>query len=453
MFFSSESCLNAPRMGLTSNMCWTPYNINTEEHASYQKSWNEPVENVSKLNQSSPWIYHTPEELATLSIPTKHNLYYGGGYVELLTTKTHYNIMLRSLQRLQDRDWIDNKTRAVFVEFTVFNPATSIFATLALAFECMAFGTVEPDSNIASLQLYSLTNVGSVYVITSEITYIVFLLWYTYNVGITMWQMQQKLYIYMTSVWTYIEWLVLVLSYGAITVFVQRILVVRQTMALFRESKNDAFISFHPAIFLEFLFIYFLGVMITLLVINVLKLSAYVSKRHVLFTSALSGTGVSIMIIVFLYALTFLSTLVMSIFQFSDSCQGYSSMSPRILRIIKLYIYDMSSSGNGCVNDNLLANIFFFGAVMFFIAMLWRPLLIICGVNLLIRSNSTRTVQLQEDVDFVNFLWSRFLVFIGYWRLSDFTEYVENVKAKKHCVHTTHKMLHVSYVQWLQDLA
>ena len=431
----SASCPNALSLSVSNNLCWTPYDKHTEEQATHDKSWNNPVANISQLKPYSPWIYHIAAELETHSISTKHNVYSGVGYVILLTTKTHCKIMLRSLQRLQDRNWIDDRTRVVFIEFTVFNPTTSIFVAVTLAFECVAFGTVEPDSNIASLQLYSLANFKHSSVILIVAIYTCFLIWYTFHVVNAIWQMRERVEVFLTSMWTYINWLVLTLCYAAVVVFVQRILVVRQTMALFRESNDDKFVSFYPAVFLEFLLNYVLGALLTLLMINVLKLSAYVSKRHVMFTSALSGTGVSIMIIVFLYALTFLLTLVMSIFQFSDSCEGYSSMSPRILRILKLYIYDMSSSGNGCVNDNLLANILFFGAIMFFIAMLWRPLLIVFGIKLLVNTSTTRNVQLQEDIDFVDFLWSRFLLCVGYWRLSDFTAYVEHIQAEKHGLH------------------
>ena len=350
--------------------------------------------------------------------------------------------MLRSLKRLQKRNWIDDRTRMVFVEFTVFNPTTSMFVTGKITFECDGFGTVAPYSYIVPIHIYHLTDFKSSALIMCGIVFLIYLLWFTYNVGRTMFQMRQQLGVYMTSVWTLLDWLILVLSYGALTVFVERVVVVYHTMSLFRAGKKDVFISFNYSEHLESLFVYFLAIILTLLTVSVLKLSMYVSKRQVIFTSALSETATSVAIISIICALTFLSTLVMSRVLFSDSCGGYSNMSSTIVSVLKLYIYQMSNTENACVNNNFVTHLSFFGMFMFVLSVLWLPFLIVCGVDMLIKPKRN-TVQLQNDLNFVNFLWSRFLVWTGYWRLYDFTKYVERERIKKQLLRAVHKKPHI----------
>ena len=356
--------------------------------------------------------------------------------------KKHKRVMLRSLKRLQKRNWIDDRTRMVFVEFTVFNPTTSMFVTAKITFECVGFGTVAPYSYIVPIHIYHLTDFKSSSLIICGIVFLVYLLWYTYNVGRTMFQMRQQLWVYMTSVWTLLEWLILVLSYGAITVFVERVVVVHQTMAIFREGKKDVFVSFNYSEYLESHFVYFLAIILTLLTVSVLKLSMYVSKRQVIFTSALSETATSVAIISIVCALTFLSTLVMSSVLFSDSCGGYSSVSSTIVRVLKLYMYQMSNTENACVNDNVVTHLSFFGMFMFVLSVLWLPFLVACGVDMLIKP-TRKTVQLQNDLNFVNFLWSRFLVWTGYWRLYDFTKHVERERIKRQLLRASHQKRHI----------
>ena len=348
----------------------------------------------------------------------------------LLTTKSHEKKMLRPLQALQHENWIDDDTRAVFVEFTVFNPTTRLFVTATLGFEFVSFGTVEPHSNIATLHLYSLTNVKSRPVIVCEVIYLVFLIWYTVHVVNSAWNLRRQLQKYFSNIWTFADLGVVLCAYLAVVIFVLRVNAVQNTLAKAKVSKGEAFVSFYPAIRWERLLTYVFGVMLTLLMINILKLSSFVSKRHVVFTTAMSGIGLSVVSVTFLCTATFLLTLVMSMIQFNDSCGGYSSVSQAVIRTLKLYMYDMRDSANRCVNDTPYTDLVFFG-VMFCIAMLWRPLLILSGMILSFTSGKKQNVQLQEDADFVDFLWSRFLVFIGYWGLADYTMHVEDGQARR----------------------
>ena len=396
------------------------------------------MKNVSQQKSDSAWVYQTAAELATHSIQAKQRTYSGGGYVLLLTTKTHHKKMLVLLQRLQDRRWIDDDTRVIFIEFTVFNPTTNLFVIVTLAFEFVSLGTVEPYRNIATVQLYSLTEVNSGYVIVCEVIYFMFMMWYTVSAAKSLWHMRQRTREYFSSMWTYVDWSIVFFTHLAVLVHIMRVIVVRKTIAQAKQSNAEKFVSFYPAVAWEFLLIYVFGVILTLLMLNVLRLSSYVSKRHAIFASAMSGSGLSIAGVICLYVATFIVTLAMSVLQFSDSCGGYSTGTQAVIRMIRLYMYDMDGNGNRCVDDKPLSNLFFFGGVMFCIAMLWRPLLIICGLVFLFSSGRKQNMQLQEDMDFIDFLWNRFLVFIGYWEMSDYASHVDHEQARRVSLHAPH---------------
>ena len=345
----------------------------------------------------------------------------------LMTTKTHHKKMLVSLQRLQDRRWIDGDTRVIFVEFTVFNPTTSIFVIVTLAFEFVSLGKVEPASNIATVQVYSLTATH----IVGQIIYLVLMLWYSARVIRYFLLMRNTLNEYFKSIWVFVDWSIVIFTHVAMFVYTLRADVIKKTMAQAKHSKADRFISFYPAVYWEFLLIYMFSIIFTLLVLNVLRLSSYVSKRHAIFASAMSGVVFCIVGITIVYVATFLLTLSISIILFNDSCGGYSTMPQAVTRMLKLYIYDMNGRSNRCVVDKPFINLIFFGGVMFFVAMVWRPLLIICGTVFLFSSGRKQRLQLQEHIDFIDFLWNRFLMFIGYSRLSDYKLHVDRKQAKR----------------------
>lgn len=65
--------------------------------------------------------------------------YSGGGYVQYLGT--NYQETLTVLQSLQAKDWINLHTRAIFIEFTLYSPATDLTTYVNLLVEFPLTGT------------------------------------------------------------------------------------------------------------------------------------------------------------------------------------------------------------------------------------------------------------------------------------------------------------------------
>jgi len=53
-------------------------------------------------------------------------VYGGGGYTQLLPNTS--DSLHQVLEQLQADEWIDEGTRAVFVDFTLYNPSDNLFA-------------------------------------------------------------------------------------------------------------------------------------------------------------------------------------------------------------------------------------------------------------------------------------------------------------------------------------
>ena len=76
----------------------------------------------------------------------KRGLYGGGGYVaDLGKSQRHASSLM---EQLISSDWIDVYTRAIFIEFTVYNPNVNLFAFVNLLMEFPRTG--EPTPNVSS---------------------------------------------------------------------------------------------------------------------------------------------------------------------------------------------------------------------------------------------------------------------------------------------------------------
>ena len=88
--------------------------------------------------QQSPWTYRSSVELKNAPYTGQVTVYKGGGYTftfkrDLAQTKT-------LLQLLEDQYWLDVRTRAIFVEFTLYNANANLFGSVILLVENLATG-------------------------------------------------------------------------------------------------------------------------------------------------------------------------------------------------------------------------------------------------------------------------------------------------------------------------
>lgn len=129
------------------------------------------MENYSKYNSEydllrlcpKPWRYNTSTELNTLPYNGRHTFYDGGGYVADLG----YNLQtaLRVVRNLESNDWIDQRTAVVLVEFTVFEPSTSLFSMAKFLYEVIPTGRPETIARFNTISIYGASDskLGSVF--------------------------------------------------------------------------------------------------------------------------------------------------------------------------------------------------------------------------------------------------------------------------------------------------
>ena len=97
--------------------------------------------------------------------------YGGGGYVANLGTTRGQALSL--LDDLLETEWIDFNTRAIFVEFTVYNPNINIFAYVSFLFESPATGAFIPNPKVMPFKLYTRVTSFTTTVVACQIIYMI----------------------------------------------------------------------------------------------------------------------------------------------------------------------------------------------------------------------------------------------------------------------------------------
>lgn len=100
-----------------------------------------------------PWVYQTAEELGSSPSWGHHAWYGGGGY----SAGLGYDVYTARavIKHLQSDNWIDRQTRAVIVEFTVFNPTSNTLAVSSFFLELLQTGQATVFKHIDTITLYN----------------------------------------------------------------------------------------------------------------------------------------------------------------------------------------------------------------------------------------------------------------------------------------------------------
>lgn len=133
--------------------CENDYNFFNEEKQSYSPGWtNETDSNEYNSAIIKSFQYQSSENLDTYVYFGEHGTYSGNGYVyEFRGSLANMKSNLTELHRL---GWIDQKTRAVIIQMTLYNPNVGLFTSLTVLAEFLATGGVFTSIRIEPLNFY-----------------------------------------------------------------------------------------------------------------------------------------------------------------------------------------------------------------------------------------------------------------------------------------------------------
>uniref|UniRef100_A0A8C8FW89 Polycystic kidney disease 1 like 2a n=1 Tax=Oncorhynchus tshawytscha TaxID=74940 RepID=A0A8C8FW89_ONCTS len=271
-----NSCRMARSMRQAVPDCHAPYSWEVEDMGSYGPGWNRSAgENTSKTLRS-PWQYQTQARLRAQPIWGSVVLYRGGGFVVDLGPDSQN--ASSTLQYLFDNTWLDMFTRAVFVEFTVYNANVNLFCIVTLMLETTAVGAFQFRSELQSVRLYQSTGGLHIFVMASEVIYFLFIFYYMYVQGKLM---KQQKWAYFKTKWNLLELAIILLSWSALSVFIKRSLLGNRDMEYYHNHK-DQFASFHETATADAVLGYLIAFLVLLATVKLWHLMRFNPKLHMI---------------------------------------------------------------------------------------------------------------------------------------------------------------------------
>jgi hypothetical protein len=134
--------------------CDNDYSFFNEEQQPFQPGWsNQTSEEEYSSSILQAFEYMTGDELDTNIYVGEHATYDGGGYAYEFRGSL---IDLQSnISQLHELGWIDDKTRAVFIELTLYNPNVELFTSVTFLTEFLSSSSIDPTAHFEPINFYS----------------------------------------------------------------------------------------------------------------------------------------------------------------------------------------------------------------------------------------------------------------------------------------------------------
>ena len=228
--------------------CNFEYELATENKESYNFSWNKfdpsysPSDSYS--NSYKAFQYQKASDLNTSSFSGEYGNYFGGGFAYKIDPGNHKSSILRDLSTLKSNNWIDKNTRAILLEFSLYNPNINHIAYCTILFEYLPTGNL-----IKSFRFQPFTLAEDISSLSAKcaIIYITFIFVFVFIEINNLRNKKFKELVY--DFWFYVEWILIIFSWVSFAMYLYRLFasyqVSNKLQIFFSEKKTSELTSLH----------------------------------------------------------------------------------------------------------------------------------------------------------------------------------------------------------------
>ncbi len=218
------------------------YSVFYEEKDSFAPQWQD----ISSLPLNSTRFSNSPnvlksfeyiksDDLDSYAFFGKYDEYRGGGYVFKMEGPS--DDLINNLTLLQSLNWIDRQTRAVFIEFSVFNPNINLFCYCNILFEILPTGNLILSSQLSPINLLDISKNNFIsFRVICNLIYLIFISVIMFKEARLLIKEKWK---YFLQFWNYIELVVIAFSWAAFSMYLYRMYSANKILKAFKNSKSE----------------------------------------------------------------------------------------------------------------------------------------------------------------------------------------------------------------------
>jgi len=282
-------CTTISQMRATVPECNVAYSFFKEEKEHYGIGW-EPFRGNETFNNSRyEYRYRTADELDGYPYWAIHGIYGGGGYV--MNLRGTVNSMVARMDELESEEWIDKYTRAIFIEFTVYNAQINLFGIVTYVAEFLESAGVFPQYRVEPVNLLSYYTGAMAFQIFCEVVYLIFIVVFIVKETRTCIRLGYRNYFSMF--WTWVEIAIIGMSIGATVIYFYRMILSRALVQEFKDTHGNEYMKFQYVGYWNELLLYMVAWLVFLATLKFLRLLRF-NRKMSLLASTLKHAAVSL---------------------------------------------------------------------------------------------------------------------------------------------------------------
>ncbi len=246
-----------------------------------------------------------------------YNTYWGGGYVYEMRGQKSF--LEGNLTLLQKNNWINRFTRAVIIEFSIFNPNINLIGVAEIVVEFLPTGSILTSSRFDCISLFSSL---SLFTVVCDVIYLLFVIYYTI-------QEIRELYkqgkFYFLQFWSYVEWSIIAFSWTALGLYLYKIEVSNQVSAFFKQTSGYAYYKMQSIVFWNLVLNYSFAFCIALGTLKCLKIFRFSKKISYLGTT-LGNCAKELLGFCFMFVVVFISFILLFNLYYEGKLKEFSTV-------------------------------------------------------------------------------------------------------------------------------
>ncbi|XP_033100141.1 polycystic kidney disease and receptor for egg jelly-related protein-like [Anneissia japonica] len=385
--------------------CKPPYSFGSEEERDFMEGWillNKTVQ--SDFDYKDAWKFKGWYELENLLMWGMYSYYGGGGYVANLG-KTESTAQ-QTAKYLRQSTWVDQYTRAVFLEFAVYNPPTNLFGVSYMLVEFPPTGGAVTFYYFQVVLLDQYLGALGLFVIICEVVFSLFILLFL-SKEVSAIRRERKKYFKKPS--NLIELSVLILSILALISYINRYIFGVRLKAS-REEDISQFINFQIFASWEQMYYYILGFILFISTAKFLKLLRF-NRRMLMLSNTIGSCWLELIMFLMVFMIVFAAYASCGYLLFSTTLNDYSSFITTLESLFATLLgkFDFLAMQE---ENRVLGAVFFFSFMMTIVFVLMNLFLTI--INEAFSRTREDNERLNNELEIVDFMVYRFKLWTGF---------------------------------------
>ena len=384
--------------------CSYPYLPEHEDTTlQYCEGWKRCDQNKSALYPRY-WQYSTYEPFGGYKTSGQFATYSNGGYVvDIQNSKYEFDYIF---EYLYNNTWIDNLSRAVVVQFTLYNTQANFYVVVELLLELPATGAVFTSSQFRTTRLDNYSSGFSIFLGTCEVLFLAFTIGYICN------EIKKAV----SLKWVYFKdwrnWLELIsfsLICTAVGLIVIRFVLVNKAKKQYFDCK-EVYVDFNNAALYDQIYGNVVAIIAGVTLLKFLKLLRFNKKMSIMIRT-LAHASRGLMYFAVPFSVLFQAYAQLSFLLFKNDLEKFSTFLATFFSLFNIILGNFDA--RSVINAHYIIGPIFFVSYAFFMLFILRNMFI----SIIIDAFSTVRRELLEQknkYDLLDFVFRRLRILVPF---------------------------------------